>query len=163
VRRSRRDVVTVALLLGSLLACGPATARGSFATENPWTSEHIEGLPRDIRRGIVGRERASGSTAAATHYFSVSIEVGGRRFVSLHFEDFACANRAVVCNGGCLHEVYLESGGRHRLVFSTRARDLRMFNDGGAVGFEVTGGPSAGRYRWHGGRFVRSAIVREQW
>jgi hypothetical protein len=160
VRRSRTVVVTVALLLGSLLACGPATARGSFVTENPWASEHIEGLPRDIRRGIVGRAHACGSTAAATHYFSVSIEVGGRRFVSLHFEDFGCANRAVF-NGGCLHEVYLESGGRHRLVFSTRAR-LRMFNDGGALGFEVTGGPSAGRYRWQGGRFVRSAIVREQ-
>jgi hypothetical protein len=146
VRRARRIAVTP--LLGSLLACGQATARGGFATDNPWAAEHIEGLPLDIRRGIVARERACGSKAAAGHYFSVSIEAGGRHFVSLHFEDFACAVRAAVCNGGgCLHEVYSESSGRHRLVFSTRARDLRMFEDRGAVGLEVMGGPSAGYYK----------------
>lgn len=143
------------LLLGSLLTCGQSTARGSFATENPWASEHIEGLPADIRRGIFARESACGSAAAAGHYFSVSIEAGGLRFVSLHFEDFACANRAAVCNGGgCLHEVYLESRGRHRLVFSVRARDLRMFEDGGAVGLMVTGGKSDRFFRWDGHRFV---------
>jgi hypothetical protein len=156
VKPTRRISVTGALLLlGSILTCGQSTARGSFATENPWAPEHIEGLPAEIRRGIFARERACGSAAAAGHYFSVSIMAGGRRFVSLHFEDFACANRAAVCHGGgCLHEVYLESRGRHRLVFSVRARDLRMFEDGGAVGLVVTGGKSDRFFRWDGHRFV---------
>lgn len=153
--------VTFGLLLGWPLACGQAMARASSATENPWAAEHIEGLPPDIRRAVVARERACNNTAAATHYFAVSIEAGGRRFVSLHFEDFACVSRAAVCNGGCLHEVYLESGRRQRLVFSTRAHDLRMFKEGGTVGLEVTGGPSAGRFRWEGPRFVRSVGVRK--
>lgn len=150
--------MTAALLLASLLACGQSSARGSFATENPWASEHIEGLPADIRRGIFARARACGSTAAAGHYFSVSIEAGGRRFVSLHFEDFACADRAAVCNGGCLHEVYLESRGRHRLVFSVRARDLKM-TDGGAAGIEVNYGTSSQFFRWDGTRFVPASAT----
>jgi hypothetical protein len=143
-----------AFFLTAVLTSGQASARGSMATERPWASEHIEGLPADIRRDIVARERACGNAAAAGHYFSVSIEAGGRRFVSLHFEDFVCANRAAVCNsGGCLHEVYLESGGRHRLVFSVRARDVKM-TDGAAAGLEVNYGTSNRFFRWNGARFV---------
>lgn len=155
MKPTRRISLTGALLLlGWLLTCGQSTARGSFATENPWASEHIEGLPADIRRGIFARERACGSAAAAGHYFSVSMAARGRRFVSLHFEDFACANRAAVCNlHGCLHEVYLESRGRHRLVFSVRARDLKM-TGGGAAGIEVNYGTSNRFFRWDGMRFV---------
>lgn len=150
-------------LVASVLPCGEGAARGSSSTENPWAAEHIEGLPIDIRREVLARARMCGNTAAALHYFSVSIDAGGTRFVSLHFEDFACTNRAAVCDDGlCLHQLYLDSRGRQRLVFSTRAQDLRMFSEGGSVGFEVTGGPSAGRYRWQRGRFVRSATVREQ-
>jgi hypothetical protein len=47
----------------------------------------------------------------------------------------------------------LESRGRHRLVFSVRARDLRMFEDGGAVGLVVTGGKSDRFFRWEGHYF----------
>ena len=142
------------LLVGLLLASGQAPARGSMATERPWAAEHIEGLPADIRRGVLARERACGNSAAAAHYFSVSIVAGGQRFISLHFEDFVCANRAAVCNaGGCLHEVYLESGGRHRLVFSARARDLKM-TDGAAAGIEVNHGTSNQFFTWNGARFV---------
>lgn len=149
------------LFLACLLASGQAQARGSMATERPWASEHIDRLPADIRRGIVARERACGNAAAAGHYFSVSIEAGGRNFVSLHFEDFACTNRAAVCNGGgCLHEVYLDTGGRHRLVFSARARELRLTNDGGVAGIEVSHGVSKKLFRWSGRRFVPAGTGR---
>lgn len=159
----RMATVTFALLLGGPLACGQVTARGSFATENPWASEHIEGLPNGIRGEVLARARACGNKAAAAHYFLVSIAAGGTRFVSLHFEDFACSNRSVVCDDGlCLHQLYLDLRGRQRLVFSTRALDLRMFKDGDTVGIEVMGGPSAGRYRWQGGHFVRSVISRQR-
>lgn len=153
----------ILLLLASALPFGEAGARSGFATERPWAAEHIEGLPPDIRREVIGRAHACGNKPAAAHYFSVSIQAGGTRFVSLHFEDFACMNRAAVCDDGlCLHRLYLNSHGRQRLVFSTRARDLRMFNDGNTVGFEVMGGPSAGLYRWQGRRFVRSAGFTER-
>lgn len=151
----------VALSLGWTLACGQAMARASSTTENPWAGEHIEGLPSDIRSAVRARARACGNKAAAVHYFSVSIAAAGARFVSLHFEDFACADRAVICDdGNCLHQLYVDLRGRQRLVFSTRAHDLRMFKDGNTVGIEVLGGPLAGRYRWQGSRFVRAAVSR---
>lgn len=160
MKRLRAIPRAVAFLLVSLLTSGQASARGSMATERPWASEHIEGLPADIRRGIVARERACGNAAAAAHYFSVSIEAGGQRFVSLHFEEFVCANRGAVCNAaGCLHEVYLESGGRHRLVFSARARDVRLTKEGGGAGIEVNYGASNLLFRWNGARFVPASAT----
>lgn len=151
-------------LVAPVLPCGEAGARGSSSTENPWAAEHIEGLPIDIRREVFARARVCGNTPAALHYFSASIDAGRLRFVSLHFEDFACTNRAAICDDGrCLHQLYVDFRGRQRLVFSTRTRDLSMFNDGDTVGIEVMGGPSTGRYRWQGGRFVRSVLSRKKW
>lgn len=151
-------------LLAAALWCGEAVARASgLATEHPLAAEHIEGLPPDIRGDALGQSRACGNRAAAAHYFSVSIQAGGSRFISLHFEDFVCMNRSAVCTDGlCLHRLYLDTHGRQRLVFSTRAREITMFNDGNTVGLEVVGGPSAGYYRWQGRRFVRSAVFWEK-
>lgn len=144
-------------LLASQLQCA---ARGSSSNERPWAAEHIDSLPPDIRHGIAAREAACGNKAAAGHYFSVSILVGGLHFTSLHFEEFACANRASLCNAhGCLHEVYLESGGRHRLVFSARAWDVRLSNDGGVAGIEVNYGASNQFFRWDRTRFVPAAAM----
>lgn len=151
----------VVVFLISLPVSGQASARSGMAAERPWASEHIEGLPADIRRRIVALERACGNAAAAAHYFSASIEPGGQRFVSLHFEDFACANRAAVCNGGgCLHEVYLESGDRHRLVFSARAWEVRLTNESGVVGIEVSQGGSNKLFRWNGRSFAPAGTVK---
>jgi hypothetical protein len=147
------------VFLGSLLAAGFAAglvnARGSSGGENPWSAEHVGGLPADIRGAVDARARACGNAPAARHYFSTSITVGGRLFRSLHFEDFACGNRVAVCTAdGCLHEIYLESSGRYRRVFSTYAGDMKMGSEAGVLVVEVTGGRSSGRYRWEGNRFV---------
>lgn len=138
-------------LIASQMQCA---ARGGLSNERPWAAEHVDNLPPDLRRAVAAREAACGNKAAAGHYFSVSIVAGGLRFISLHFEEFACSNRASVCNAqGCLHEVYLESGGRHRLVFSTHAHDIKM-TDGAAAGIQVNHGASNQFFRWNGARFV---------
>ena len=145
--------------LGLIASHSQCTARGSSSNERPWAAEHVDNLPPDIPRAVAAREAAGGNKAAAGHYFSVSIVAGGLRFRSLHFEDFACSNRASVCNAhGCLHEVYLESGGRHRLVFSVRARDVKM-TDGGAASLEVNYGTSNQFFRWNGARFVPASAT----
>lgn len=140
---------------------GQASARGGMAAEKPWASEHIEQLPSDIRRRIVALERACGNAAAAAHYFVVSIEAGGQRFLSLHFEDFACGNRVAVCNGnGCLHEIYMESRGRYRIVFSEKAIDVRMTNAGGIAGLEVSQPNTKKLYHWNGSSFLLIGTMR---
>jgi len=151
-------------LLAALIDMQAVTAaRGSFASENSLAAEHVDALPADIKRAVAIRARACGNKAAAAHYFSVSIEAGGRRFVSLHFEDFVCANRAAVCAADrCLHEVYLESHGRYRVVFSTHASDLKLINDG-AAGIEVTDGTSRQLFRWNGRRFSPVRTIKNGW
>jgi hypothetical protein len=160
VRRGETDIrvliaSTACLVAATLGLPVPAGAAASFASEDPWAAEHIGKLPPDLRREVSRRGRACGSGALAGHYFAVSIEGGGRRFVSLHFEDFSCGDRAQVCRGdACLHEIFVESGGRYRVVFSRYAKDVRMTNDQGAVGLEVLHGGTLQTWRWNGRGFV---------
>ena len=150
------------LLAGSLSATSAAYARGGFASENPFAAEHIEALPPEIQRKLSARAKACGNKAAAAHYFSVTIGANGEQFLSLHFEEFSCRARTTLCQGDlCLHEVYLRSRGKHRLVFSVNARDLKMVKVNGAIGLEVTGGSARGRYRWSGGRFAKVSTRKE--
>jgi hypothetical protein len=155
--RMRMGAICALALIASQMQCA---ARGSSSNKRPWAPEYIDSLPPDIRRGIVVREAACGNKAAAGHYFSVLIVASGLQFQSLHFEDFVCANRASVCNAnGCLHEAYVESGGRHRLVFRARARDVRLTNEGGVAGLEVNYGVSNQFFRWDRTRFVPAAAA----
>lgn len=158
----RRSVISIAaVLLVCLQTGGQASARSGMATEKPWASEHIEGLPVDIRRRIVALERACGNPAAAAHYFSGTIEAGGWRFLSLHFEEFACSNRAAVCDSnGCLHEIYVESRSGYRVVFRTKASDVRMTNDKGIAEIEVSQRDNRQTYRWNGRSFKPTGTVR---
>lgn len=153
----RIGAICVVGLIGSQVQC---EALGSSSNERPWAAEHIESLPPDIRHRIAAREAACGNRAAAGHYFSLSIVAGGLQFRSLHFEDFACANRVSICDArGCLHEVYLKSGGRYRLVLSARARDVKLTNEGGVAGLEVNYGVSNQLFRWDRTRFVPAAAA----
>jgi hypothetical protein len=146
------------LALGSILslvaAVGAAEGRGSIASERPYAAEHIDLLPSDIRQGLGRLERQCGGKAAATHYFSTTIEAGGLQFRSLHFENFACERREAICRAErCLHEVYLERGGRSRRVFSAYVDDMKLINAGGTVGLELEGGRPA-ILRWNGRTFA---------
>lgn len=155
-------MMSALLLAGPLSATSAAYARGGFASENPFAAEHIEALPPEIQHKLSARASACGNRAAAAHYFSVTIGTNGEQFLSLHFEEFSCRVRTTLCKGDfCLHEVYLRSRGRHRLVFSAHARDLRMVEVDGTIGLEVTGGSAHGRYQWNGKRFVRISTRKE--
>lgn len=145
----------ILLLFGLVDMEGQSAARGGFAAEHPWASEHIEALPGDIQREISKHGQACGSKASAAHYFAVSIEGGGQKFISLHFEDFACAKRVAVCReDGCLHEVYAEFRGRYRRVFSAHARDVKLTNDRGIVGLSIVNGASKRFFKWNGRSFL---------
>lgn len=153
----------VLLLVGLLDMKMTVAARGGFATEHPFAAEHFDALPADIRREAAKREGACGKKASAAHYFAVSIEAQGRRFVSLHFEEFACPNRDAICNSsGCVHEVYAESRGRYRLVFRQMARDVKLTNEEGVAGMEVIYDTSKESLRWTGRAFVPAGRVKNK-
>lgn len=152
-------VLALSVMIATLISSQyPAAARGSFATENPWAAEHIDALPPDIRRAVARRERAcGGGTTAARHYFSVSLDASGRRFIALHFENFHCPSSGAVCNPtGCLHEIFVEKTGRQVLVFAASAYDVKMTNIGGAAGLEVTRGGTKTAFKWNGRQFMRA-------
>lgn len=141
-------------ILGLIATVGAVEARGSIASERPYAAEHIDLLPADIRHGLARLERPCGGKAAATHYFSTTIEAGGLHFRSLHFENFACERREVICRAErCLHEVYLEQGGHSRRVFSAYVDDIKLINAGGTAGLELEGGRPA-ILRWNGRAFA---------
>lgn len=158
----RRLAISIAtVLLVYLQAGGQVSARSGMAAEKPWASEHIEGLPDDVRRRVAVLERDCGNPAAAGHYFSGLIEAGGWRFLSLHFEEFACSNRAAVCDSnGCLHEIYVESRSGYQVVFRTKASDVRMTNDKGIAEIEVSQRGNMQTYRWNGRSFRPVGTVR---
>lgn len=160
-RSATAAIAGFGLFLAVSLGGGVAWARASMATENPWAPEHVRALPPDIQWEVVQRAQACGDRPAAQHYFSVSIEAEGLRFLSLHFEDFACTNRTSLCNGGgCLHQVYLKTGSRHRLIFSARAREVKLTNEDGVAGMEVSMGTFRKLYRWNGRSFFPIGTMR---
>lgn len=163
--RSAATILANTALSFLLMAIIPdqAQSRGGMAGERPWAPEHVEGLPDDIRHDIEGHARACGNPAAASHYFSVSIEASGLRFRAQHFEDFACANRSAVCRPkGCLHEVFADDGKHQRLVFSIYAHDVRLTNEGGVAGLELFDAGGVSTLTWNGHRFVPSKKPRKE-
>lgn len=152
--RKDRLFLTLGTILALIAAVRTAECRGSIASERPYAAEHIDLLPTDIRRGLGRLQRPCGGKAAATHYFSTTIEAGGLHFRSLHFENFACERREAICRAErCLHEVYLEQGGHSRRVFSAYVDDIKLINAGGTAGLELEGGRPA-ILRWNGRTFA---------
>ena len=154
----RLVVVTLSLaavMVSAAVTSGALAQRGGAASENPWSPEHVDGLPFNVRQHVEGHARDCGNRAAAAHYFSVSIEASGRRFYSQHFEEFYCSRPSAVCRPeGCLHEVFLDQGRRQYQVFSIYARDITLTNEGGVAGIEVVTDAGMRRLTWNGRRFI---------
>lgn len=150
----RQHLFALVVCLVSAVEIETAAARG-MGQEHPYAVDHIDKLPADVRRAVLSHERACGGKAAATHYFSVSISTPTQSFLSLHFEDFSCPNRAALCTAaGCLHEIYAGRGVAYRRVFSIYAEDVRLTNAGGVAGLEVKRGGATQSYRWNGSAFA---------
>jgi len=80
--------------------------------EDPWNPQHIDGLPSEVRNAVkrmCNRSRAEHQFAS---YFQHS------RVLVLHFEHWRCGDGGgpLCAQAGCLHHVYISSGGRYRLL-----------------------------------------------
>jgi len=96
--------VTMLLIGGGALAKG-----GSYHEEDRYNPQHIQSLPPEIRASILHRC----ADPRALHEFAAYSD---HDRIVLHFEHFYCQGRDVFCNAsGCLHQLYVLSGGHYRL------------------------------------------------
>ena len=104
-----------------------AQAKSALSSEDPWNPQHISGLPAEICNAIAPYARTCGGPLAAEHSFATHFQSGSARLIGLHFEHLSCRNRAAVCTAaGCLHQVYISTGGRYRLLRSAYVPELDL-------------------------------------
>lgn len=117
---------TVLLLLGGGFISVQARG-GRIWLEDRWNPQHIGVLPVEIRNTIAPYARVCGGPLAAEHSFVRYFQSGTANLIGLHFEHLRCADRAAVCRpAGCLHQVYISSGGKYRLLRSSYVPELDL-------------------------------------
>ena len=107
-------LIAIGLLATASLAL-PAFARGGLHLLDPaWNPQHISGLPAEVRNALAHMCRDS----QAEHQFARYSQ--NLHILVLHFEHFRCGGdaRALCTQAGCLHQVYVSTGGRYRLLRS---------------------------------------------
>jgi hypothetical protein len=118
--------LSVALFLGCGLVSAQARSSGT-PPDDRWNPQHIGGLPAEIREAIAPYARVCGAPLAAEHSFARYFQRGSAKLIGLHFEHVRCSNRAAVCTAaGCLHQVYISTGGRYRLLKSSYVQELDL-------------------------------------
>jgi hypothetical protein len=102
------------VLLATAIQATLAFARGGGPhPEDRWNPEYISGLPAEVRTVLAHMC----SSPQAEHQFASYFE--NSRVLVLHFEHWRCGDRGPLCtNKGCLHHVYVSTGGRYRLLRS---------------------------------------------
>ena len=106
-------VIAIGLIATASLAL-QAFARGGLHLLDPaWNPQHISDLPGEVRNALTHMCRSS----KAEHQFARYSQ--NLRILVLHFEHFRCGDAHALCTqAGCLHQVYISTGGRYRLVRS---------------------------------------------
>jgi hypothetical protein len=106
--------IATGVLLTLICQMSSAVARsGPGNADHPWNPEHINQLPAEVRNAI---GRLCGLSPRAAHYFATYSE--NSHFLNLHFEHSRCERERVCAPAGCLHQVYVLSGGHYRLLKS---------------------------------------------
>lgn len=128
--------------------------------QNPWNPAHLSNLPPEMRTQAEKWKAACGAPVAAARQFALYLTTPSAQFAALHFDDFQCVNRGVVCDAsGCLHEVYVKAGGRYRKVLTLHAQDVRLVREQDAAFLEIQDRSGGVRrlLRWNGSHFVTRA------
>jgi hypothetical protein len=116
---------TAALLV--LAGSISAGARSSMPADDRWNPQHIDGLPPEVRNAIASYARICGAPLAAEHSFARYFQNGTVKLIGLHFKGLRCGNRGADCkSAGCLHQVYVSTGGRYRLLSSSYVPELDL-------------------------------------
>ena len=121
VFHERRLSVIAAGIMLLLLCSQPYTfARGSLvAHDDPWSPEHIDQLPTEVRSAVI---RMCRHPPSAGHYFATYFD--NSHLIKLHFELLHCDQHATFCKGdSCLRQEYVVTRGHYRLMKSYYGRN----------------------------------------
>ena len=104
-------LISVGLLATTISQASSALARGGLhLLDPPLNPQHINGLPAEVRDAVAHMCRS----AQAEHQFARYSQ--NLRVLVLHFEHFRCSDGHARCTrAGCLHQIYVSTGGRYRL------------------------------------------------
>ena len=123
-------LLQIILKLALLVGCGLVSAQargGRVQLEDRWNPQHLTVLPAEIRNAIAPYARVCGGPLAAEHSFVRYFQSGNAKLIGLHFEHLRCDDRAAVCKAaGCLHQVYISTGGKYRLFRSSYVPELDL-------------------------------------
>lgn len=109
------------------LSAGLASAHGAMRTEDQWDPRHVSQLPNEVRIVAEARLRACAGKPAASHGFTRYFTRGHVQLIGLHYEHARCGGQPVFCNpNGCLHQVYISTGGRFRLLQSSYVPEIDL-------------------------------------
>jgi hypothetical protein len=98
------------------LPCNQSSAKGggNFGrSEDRYNPQHIESLPPEVRDAVI---HLCGTPRALHEFARYSDNL---QKVVLYFEHFYCDTKDTFCSpSGCLHQIYVSSHGRYRLLRS---------------------------------------------
>jgi hypothetical protein len=126
------------IALGLAETVGPASpAVSKPPPAEEWQASHIEALPGEVSREVRKWQKSCGALKARSS-FSGTVEIAGRRYLALHFEQLHCEDRTAICSpSGCLHEVYEFRHGRFQKVTSLQTSELQITVSGNQAVLEV--------------------------
>ena len=106
---SRFRCILMAIVAASLASTQAFAKGGNMRSEDRYDPQHIEGLPSDVRQQVLRRCPA----ARASHDFANFTD--HLQKLVLHYERLYCGTETFCGPSGCLHQIYVSSGGRYRL------------------------------------------------
>ena len=124
VRQFHLTVTVALLVLGRI---DSAIALSSMPADDRWNPLHIGALPPEVRNAIAPYARLCGGPLAAEQSFARYFQNGAVKLIGLHFESLRCGDKGAVCKStGCLHQVYISTGGRYRLLRSSYVPEVDL-------------------------------------
>jgi hypothetical protein len=114
LKKQRFNLATFAVLFACASTASVHARSGGHSGEDRWNPEHIGQLPSEVRDAVL---RLCGHSPLAEHNFATYLQ--NSRLIKLHFEHLRCDAHPPFCNqSGCLHQEYILTGGRYRLLRS---------------------------------------------
>jgi hypothetical protein len=144
------------------LAGAAAPLAAYEVASDPLHTLSLDRLPREVSNTLEAWKPSCGDRLAAGQMFARVSEIGGQRYLTLHFEELACVDRSAICNAtGCRHEVFALVQGRFHRVFTrhTQGLDLRELQNAAVLELDCGLLGCLRALRWNGRTFLETSAT----